>query len=79
MLITYLVKIKQVRWSEKQAKAFYFLVLFLAAYTAFSTYAAPFELRYIVPIHAVQIAISILLINLLFLKKKEELIVKPKK
>jgi len=42
---------------------FIFIVFFLLIYTVFHIYATPFEIRYIVPVHLVQMAIIYIAIN----------------
>jgi hypothetical protein len=47
-----------------------FIVFFLLIYTIFHIYATPFEIRYIVPVHLVQIAIIYIALNESLKEKK---------
>jgi len=59
----YVVKRKRIVWDSFQQYMLWTLIAFLAIYTAFNVYASPFELRYIAPVHLVQITILYVLAN----------------
>jgi hypothetical protein len=49
--------------SPEKLFALIFIVAFLLIYTAFHIYATPFEIRYIVPVHLIQIALIYIALN----------------
>jgi tetratricopeptide (TPR) repeat protein len=49
-----------------QVKTFWFILLFILTYSVFIVYAAPCYLRYLIPIHLLQITIIYVLLNSLF-------------
>lgn len=73
-LIIYFVKRKTVELVPIQHYMIWVLIAFLAIYTAFNIYASPFELRYIAPIHLVQIAILYIIVNSINLEAISNLI-----
>jgi hypothetical protein len=64
VLLIFFTKRKHVLWQPSQKAIFLISVFFLAIYSAFSVYAGPFELRYIAPIHLVQIALIFIMLNM---------------
>lgn len=62
-ILIYLIKRKQIKWQSWQEALFWMLWIFLAIYYAFSAYAGPFELRYIAPVHLIQVSTIYIFIN----------------
>ncbi|RPH31499.1 MAG: hypothetical protein EHM93_13355 [Bacteroidales bacterium] len=61
--VLYLIKRKQMQWQPYQHAALWLILIFTSIYLAFNVYASPFELRYIAPIHLMQLSIIYIVIN----------------
>lgn len=69
-ILFYLFRRKRTGWDGQQINSYWFMALFVMGYLAFHVLTVPFELRYIAPVHCVQIAILYLFVNTFFLKEK---------
>lgn len=68
-VLLYLFVRKKTGWVGSQVNSFWFLVLFVLGYLGFHTLSVPFELRYIAPVHVMQIAILYIVVNILLNRK----------
>ncbi len=62
-LIIFIIKKKNKLLGVNHKKAFWYVVLFVIAYLGFHVYAAPFYMRFVTPIHVMQIAIIYITLN----------------
>jgi hypothetical protein len=70
-LIMLFVRRKQIDWKPFHKIAFCVLLAFSSIYFAFNIYASPFELRYIAPIHLMQLSLIFIILNSLSLERRK--------
>lgn len=59
---------------ERATKALSMLVLFVLMYWAFNIYAAPYEIRYGIPVRPILVALPLILLNAYLSKKEKKLV-----
>lgn len=71
-LVAGLIFRKRMVFTFIQRMAFWFFLLFIAAYTGFNILAAPFMVRYLLPIHVMQVAVIFLVVAGIFARPSDK-------